>query len=110
MYSRGPPAIHDFDIICEVLNESKHEDYEHNLKKWERKEEEKQHLFTIRDVHENQARKSLSANSGGGANGSKKLKNIPTSIGSRFILMRSLFSLFFRVMSIYYLFVTVITY
>ena len=100
MYSRGPPAIHDFDIICEVLNESKHEEYEHNLKKWKRKEEEKQHLFTIRDVHKNQARKSLSANSGGGANGSKKLKTIPTSNGSRFIWMRSLFNLFFSEMSI----------
>ena len=100
VYSRGPPAIHDFDIICEVLNESKHEEYELNLKKWERKEEEKQHLFTIRDVHNYQARKSLSANSGGGANGSKKLKTIPSSNGSRFILMRSLFGLFFSVINI----------
>jgi len=77
IFSEGPPAIYKFNIICEVINETLLERYKMKLIKWEKREDEKKHLFTIRDVYDQPCiERSVSANT-------KKLKAIPSNTVSR---------------------------
>jgi len=74
VFSQGPSANHQFDIKCEVIDETLTAQFKCDLKEWSKRKEEKKHLFTIRDVPENKLK-----NNRPGSQTSKRLVSVPSA-------------------------------